>query len=137
MHSSGLCLTSLFLKNDRMIETNCRMSLTNVSGSQAIYLDQGNWAVATVESDQMEISYNSHRHVIEPPLTLVNLQLACSAFSAKIKLTPYFKKYSKGFAIAIKAADLHPDNMGHVVFCIWKSLNVSSLSTMQKSNKRN
>ena len=95
MHSSGWCLTSLFLKNDRMIETNCRMSLTNVSGSQAIYLDQGNWAVATVEPDQMEISCNSHRHVItiEPPLTLVNLQPACSAFSAKIKL-PHTSRYT-------------------------------------------
>ena len=136
MHSLGWCLTSLFLKNDRMIETNCRMSLTNVTGLQAIYLDQGNWAVATVKSDQMEISCNSHRHVItiEPPLTLVNLQPGCSAFSAKIKLPPYCKKYSKGFAIAIKAANLHPDKFSHVDFCIWKSFNVSSLSTIQKSN---
>ena len=45
------------------------MSLTNVTGSQAIYLDQDKWAIATVEPDQMEISCNSHRHVImtEPP----------------------------------------------------------------------
>ena len=119
-----------------MIETNCRMSLTNVTGSQAIYLDQGNWAVATVEPDQMEISCNSHSHVItiEPPLKLVNLQPACSAFSTKIKLTPYFKKYSKGFAIAIKTANLHSDKLNHVDFHIWKSFNVSSLSTIQKSN---
>ena len=119
-----------------MIDTNCRMSLTNVGGSQAIYLDQGNWAVATVEPDQMEISCNSHRHVIiiEPPLTLVNLQPACSAFSAKLKLPIYFKKYSKGFAIAIKTANLHPDKLDHVDFHIWKSFNVSSLSTIQKSN---
>ena len=112
------------------------MSLTDVRGSQAIYLDQGNWAVATVEPDQMEISCNSHRHVItiEPPLTLVNLQPACSAFSAKIKLPPYFKKYSKGFAIAIKTANLHSAKLDHVDFHIWKSFNVSSLSTSQKSN---
>ena len=64
------------------------MSLTNITGSKAIYLDQGYWVVATVELDRMEISCNSHRHVITiaPPLTLVNLQPACSAFSAKIKL---------------------------------------------------
>ena len=138
MHSSGWFLTSLFLKNDRMIETNCRISWTNVTGQQAIYLYQGNWAVATVEPDQMEISCNSHRHVItiEPPLTLVNLQPACSAFSAKTKLPPYFKKYSKGFAIAIKAANLHPDKLGYVYFHIWKSFNVSILSTIQKSNPK-
>ena len=136
MHSSGWCLTSLFLKNNRMIETNCRMSLINVSGSQAIYLDQCNWAVATVEPDQMEISCNSPRYVItiEPLLTLVNLQPACSAFSAKIKLPPYLKKYSKGFARTIKTANLHSDKLDHVDFCIWKSFNVSSLSTIQKSN---
>ena len=112
------------------------MSLTNVTGSQAIYLDQGYWAVATVEPDQMELSCHSHSHVItiEPPLTLVNLQPACSTLSAKIKLPPYFKEYSKGFAIAIMAANLHPDNLGHVDFCIWKSFNVSSLSIIQKSN---
>ena len=136
MHSSGWCLTFLFLKNDRIIETNCRMSLTNVSDSQAIYLDQGNWAVATVEPDQMEISCHSHRHVItiEPPLTLVNLQSACSPFSAKIRLPSYFKKYSKGFATAIKTANLHSDKLDHVDFHIWKSCNVSSLSTIPKSN---
>ena len=136
MHSSGWCLTSPFLKNDRMIETNCRMSLTNVTGPQAIYLDQGNWAVAFVEPNQMEISCNSHRHVItiEPPLTLVNLQPGYSTFSAKIKLPPYFKKYSKGFAIDIKAASLHPNKFGHIDFHILKSFNVSSFSTIQKSN---
>ena len=84
----------------------------------------------------MEIPCNSHRHVItiEPHLTLVNLQPACSAFSAKIKLPLYFKKYSKGFGIAIKAANLHPDKFSHVDFHIWKSFNVCSLSTIQKSN---
>ena len=110
------------------------MSLTNVTGSQATYLDQGNWAVTTVEPDQMEISCSSHRHVItiEPTLTLANLQPACSAFSAKIKLPQYFEKYSKGFAIAIKAANLHHDKLGHIDFHLWKSFNVSSLSTIQK-----
>ena len=71
---------------------------------------------------------------IEPHLTLVNLQPASNTFSAKIKLPPYFKKYSNGFAIAIMAANLHPDKFGHVDLHIWKSLNVSTLSTIQKSN---
>ena len=57
-------------KMTEMIETNCRMSPNNVPGSQAIYLYQGNWAVATVEPDQMEISCNSHRHVKNHRTTL-------------------------------------------------------------------
>ena len=81
-------------------------------------------------------SLNSNRHdiTIEPPLTFVNLQPACSAFSAKIKLPPYFKKYLEGFAIAIKAANLHPNKCGHIDFHILRSFNISSLSTIQQSN---
>ena len=95
---SGWCLTGLFLKKDKMIDSNCKMSVTNATGSKATYLDQGNWAVVIMVPDQMEISCSSHRHVIsiEPPLPLVNLQPACSAFSARFKLPPYFKQYSKG-----------------------------------------
>ena len=121
-----------------MNQTNCRMSLTNVTGLQAIYLDQSSLAVATVIPDQMEISCNSHRHVvtIEPLLTLVNLQPSCIVLFAKIKLPRYFKKYSKGFAIGIKAANLHPDKFGYMDFHIWKSFNVSSLSTIKKSSMK-
>ena len=119
-----------------MIDENYKMSVTNVTGSEATYLNQCNWAAVTMEPDQIEISYNSHRHVIsiEPPLTLVNLQPACSAFSARFKLPPYFKQCSKGFDIAIKAASLQSNTFNPIDFCIWKSFNVSSLSSIQKSN---
>ena len=84
----------------------------------------------------MEISCNSHRHVIsiEPPLTLVNLQTACSAFSARLKLSPNFKQHSKGYDIAIKTANLHSNMFSLIDFCIWKSFNASSLFSIQKSN---
>ena len=84
------------------------MSVTNVTGSEAIYLDLCNWAVLTIELDEMEISCNSHRHgiSIKPSLTLVNLQPACSSFPAVFKFPPYFKHHSKGFDIVIKAANL-------------------------------
>ena len=133
---SGWCLTALFLTNDKMIGANCKMSVTNVTGSGAIYLQQGKWAVITIEPDQMEISCNSHRHVIsiEPLLllTLVNIQPACSAFSARFKLLLYFKQYSKGFDIPIKAANLHSNIFSPIDFCIWKFFSVSSLSSIQK-----
>ena len=135
-HNSGWCLTALFLKNDNMIDVHCKIYVTNVNGSGAIYLDQGNWAVVTMEPDQMEISCNSHRHVIsvEPPLTLVNLQHAFSTFSARLKLSPNFKQYSKGYDIAIKTANLHSITFSLIDFCIWKSFNASSLFSIQKSN---
>ena len=70
------------------------MSVSNVTSPEAICLDEGNWAIATVEPDQMEITCTTQKHVISlnPPLTLVNLQPACSAFSSKLKWPPYFRK---------------------------------------------
>ena len=108
MQTSKWCLTALFLKNDELINENCEMSVSNVTSPEAIYLDEGNWAIATVEPDQMEITCTAQKHVISlnPPLTLVNLQPACSAFSSKLKLPPYFRKFSQGFANAIKEANL-------------------------------
>ena len=47
---------ALFLKNDELINENCEMSVSNVTSLEAIYLDEGNWAIATMEPDQMEIT---------------------------------------------------------------------------------
>ena len=45
------------------------MSVSNVNGPEAIYLDKGNWAIANMEPDQMEISRTTQKHVISlnPP----------------------------------------------------------------------
>ena len=78
---------------------NCEMSVSNVTSPEAIYLAEGNWAIATVEPDQMEITCTAQKHVISlnPPLTLVNLQSACSAFSSKLKLPTIFQKFFSRF----------------------------------------
>ena len=133
MQISKWHLTALFLKNDELVNENCEMSVSNVTSPEAIYLDEGNWAIATVEPDQMEITCTAQKHVIllNPPLTLVNLQPACSAFSLKLKLPPYFRKFSQGFANAIKEANLPTDKLQAINFRIWNSLNVSSLSETQ------
>ena len=49
-----MCLTALFFKNDKMIDANYKMSVNNVPGSEVIYLDQANWAIASQEPDQMK-----------------------------------------------------------------------------------
>ena len=133
MQTSKWCLIALFLKNDELINTNCEMSVSNVNGPEAIYLDKGNWAIASMEPDQMEISCTTQKQAISlnPPLTLVNLQPACSAFSSKFQLPPYFRKFSQGFAFAIKEANLHTNNLQPTNFRIWHSLNVSNLSDTQ------
>ena len=133
MQTSKWCLVALFLKNDELINLNCEISVSNVNGPEAIYLDKGNWAIASMEPDQMEISCTTQKHAISlnPPLTLVNLQPACSAFSSKFQLPPYFRKFSQGFAFAIKEANLHTNNLQPTNFRILPSLNVSNLSNTQ------
>ena len=136
MQSSNWCIFALFMKNEDLINANCGMSITNITGPVAIYLDQGNWAVATMEPDQMEVSCPVQKHIISlnPPLTLVNLQPACSAFSSMIKLPPYFSKFSHGFTQAVKNANLHSLDFKPTNFRAWKSLEVSNLSEAQISN---
>ena len=133
MHYSNLCLTALFLKNDKLISENCEMSISNVTSPEAIYLDEGNWAIATMKPDQMEITCTEQQHVVSlnPPLSLIKLQPACTAFSSKLKLPPYFRKFSQGFAYAVKEANLHLDKFEVTNFRIWNSLNVSNLTDTQ------
>ena len=69
-----------------------------MTNPEAIYLDEGHWAIATLKSDQMEVTCTTQKHVVSlnPPLTLVKLQPACTAFSSQLKLPPYFRKFSQG-----------------------------------------
>ena len=133
MYYSNLCLAALFLKNDKLISENCEMSISNVTSPEAIYLDEGNWAIATMKPDQMEITCTEQKHVVSlnPPLSLIKLQPACTAFSSKLKLPPYFRKFSQGFAYAVKEANLHLDKFEATNFRIWNSLNVSNLTNTQ------
>ena len=133
MYTSKWCLTALYLKNDDLISQNCELHVSNVTSPEAIYLDEGHWAISTMTNDQMEITCTAHKHVVSlnPPLTLVKLQPACTAFSSQLKLPPYFRKYSQGFAFAIKEANLHNDKLNTLNFRVWNSLNVSNLSDSQ------
>ena len=111
IESNPMCLTALFLKGNK-IQNQCKLAVTSITGPQVNYLDQGNWALSVTEPTQMEIkcSDNTHIKTFQPPITLINLQPACSAFSHLIKLPPYFKQYSKGFHVALRDANLHLPN---------------------------
>ena len=62
--NSDLYLSSLFLRNDKLIERNCKLSITDFTKPQAIFLDQSHWVISVKDTDQMKISCNSHTHVI-------------------------------------------------------------------------
>ena len=99
----------MFLKQNNRINKDCQLTITNITGPQAIYLDQGLWAISVDKPTQMEIRCPKVTQVksLKPPITLVNLQPACSAFSPGVKLPPYFKQFSKGFHVALKSANLN------------------------------
>ena len=66
-----MCQTALFLKYNK-IQNQCKLAVANITGPQASYLDQGNWAISVTESTQMEIKCSDHNHIktLEPPITL-------------------------------------------------------------------
>ena len=88
------CVTVLFFKDGAKIGNFCRLALSDITGPQANYLNQGLWAISVETPVPMEVKCEDHSHVktLEPCFTLINLQPLCSAFSSLIKLPPYFKK---------------------------------------------
>ena len=43
---SRWCLVAMFLKQNNRINKDCQLTITNITGPQAIYLDQGLWAIS-------------------------------------------------------------------------------------------
>ena len=112
--------------------------MTNITGPQAIYLDKGIWAISVDTVTTMEIRCTQLTHIktLHPPLTIIELQPAYSTFSPKIKLPPYFKKYSKGFPAALKTANLAIPKFSPSSFRIWDAFNVSNITSVETENLR-
>ena len=93
----------------------------------------GLWAISVEKPTQMEIRCPKVTQVksLKPPITLINLQPACSAFSPGVKLPPYFKQFSKGFHVALKSAHLNVQKYNPTNFRIWHTFNVSNLSPIE------
>ena len=123
----------MLLKQNDRINEDCKLTVTNITGPQAIYLDQGLWAISIDKSTQMEIRCPKVTQVksLKPPITFVNLQPACSAFSPGVKLPPYFKQYSKGFHVAFKSANLNVPKYKPTNFRIWNTFNLSNISPIE------
>ena len=123
----------MFLKENNRINKDCKLSVTNVTGPQAIFLDKGLWAISVEKPTQMEIRCPKVTQVksLKPPITLINLQPACSAFSPGVKLPSYFKQFSKGFHVALKSAHLSVPKYNPTNFRIWHTFNVSNLSPIE------
>ena len=123
----------MFLKQDNRINKDCQLTVANITGLQAIYLDQGLWAISIDKPMQMEIRCPKVTQVksLKPLITLVNLQPACSAFSPGVKLPPYFKQFPKGFHVALKSANLNIPKNKPTNFRIWNTFNLSNISPIE------
>ena len=128
--TSQWCVTALFFKDDDNIDSYCRLALSNITGQQANYLDQGLWAISVEMPVPMHVKCKDHSHVktLEIPFTLINLQPACSAFSSVIKLPPYFKRYSTGFHVTLKSANLHIPKFTPSSFRVWTHFNLFNMT---------
>ena len=59
---------------------------------------------------------------------MVILEAACTSFSSKMKLPPYFRQYPNGFNVALRAANLHVPRFDSSSFRIWNHFNISKLT---------
>ena len=84
----------------------------------------------------MEIKCEDHSHVntLQPPITFINLQPACSAFFSNIKHPPYYTWYSKGFHVALKSANLHIPTFTTSNFRVWTHFDLSNVTQPEVEN---
>ena len=82
---SKWCLADMFLKDNDRIHKYCTLTMTNITGTQAMYLDQGSWAISVEKSTQMEIRCPQVTQVksLKPPTIFITLQPTRSGFSLK------------------------------------------------------
>ena len=67
---SQWCVTALFFKDDDTIDIYCRLALSNITGPQVNYLDQGLWAISVEVPVPMEVKCKDHSYVktLETPV---------------------------------------------------------------------
>ena len=92
---SKTCLISLFMKNTDKIGRYCFPEIyTNVQLPRAVNLEDGIYAISTKETFSLRLSCQNENEntelKIKPPLSIINLQMTCSAHNQEITLLPYF-----------------------------------------------
>ena len=121
------CVTTMFFKDNDKISPYCKVAINNITGPQATYLGQCYWVISIETPIQMEIKCEDHSHVktLQLPITFITLQPVWSTLSCDIKLSFYFRWYSKGFHVVLKSANLHTPHshhpnlgFGHILICL-------------------
>ena len=87
------CIFSLYKRNPTEIDTNCKISLTSQPMSEAINLDQNQWAVAMLKPETLEIKCRLKTSYVkvQPPLQFLTLPNGCAAYSPSIRIPAYME----------------------------------------------
>ena len=101
---SNWCLVAMFLQENNRTNKDCKLSVTNITGPQAIYLDQGLSAIYVEKPTQMEIRCPNVIQVksLKPPITLINLQPACSGIFSWSETATLFQAILKRLPCSFK-----------------------------------
>ena len=97
MKCQSLDQVALFMKNTENIGKYCKTEVTpNSILPRATYILDGIWVVATQTELTFSIVCSNYTEVIKikPPMTVMSLEMRCSASSDYVTLMPYYHKES-------------------------------------------
>ena len=80
-----VCDCTIF-KDKSKINQYCKVAVTNITGPQANYLDQGHWTISVPKPTHMEIKCEDHTQVktLQPPSHLLTFSLLAVLFHLKL-----------------------------------------------------
>ena len=96
---SKLCVTALFLRDRSKVRSYCQ-TLVNPNSilPQAEYITDGLWFIATQSLITFSIDCPKRLKTtlqVKPPISLINLNMSCTAFHSHLTLLPYYHNESK------------------------------------------
>ena len=122
---SKLCIIALFMMNKENVGKYCQTDvIPNSLLPKATYVFDGIWIIAT----QIELTFSivcpngTRVEKVKPPMTVLNLDMGCSASNDYVTLMPYYHKESTYVVSDIYSELLKLNNKTE--FKIWKPFTV-------------
>ena len=127
--SSSMCIVHLFLGHTDKVKKFCEILVTpNAPTPQARYLSDGHWVITSAAPLTFSVGCNASSSTnqvikVSPPLDIIRLPLACSAFNGRMTLPPFFHKESKYNLSSLFRQFLQNYKFG--LINVWKSFDIS------------
>ena len=94
---SKLCIVALFMKNKENVGKYCKTEVTlNSLLPKATYVFDGIWVIATQTELTFSIVCSDYTKIdkVKPPMSVMSLEMGCSASNDYVTLMPYYHKES-------------------------------------------